>query len=294
MKTILKAAEGFTLLLCKYLDKLKHRSPTMWLFATAVLILILVGVHLNWFVQLETWLKTTLEGLIITLLSSQGSRTSEKLSKVKKDEEVKEDESNESSTPIKDISDFFPDVVSVPTKQEIVQSEPVQDITEPIQSIEPVEPVGVDHYPPALQILVKRHTFLKDTTIGDVYVNGEYLCKMLEDTDRDLNQQMTPTVIQQLKIWGNTCIPYGTYQVVVSYSNKFKKLLPELINVPGYTGVRLHPGNTHVDTHGCPLPITSFQNEVGLESSKAFNKLFTKIKSAQKKQKVFLTIEKAS
>lgn len=55
------------------------------------------------------------------------------------------------------------------------------------------------------------------------------------------------------KIDGRTAIPPGRYRVVLSFSGRFQKKMPELLNVPGFTGIRLHGGNTAADTLGCPM-----------------------------------------
>lgn len=102
----------------------------------------------------------------------------------------------------------------------------------------------------------------KDYTIGVFYVSGKRLCNSLEDTDRGLLQSMATGKINQLKTWGKTAIPKGTYKVILSVSPKFKDrawakkydgLIPEILNVKGFSGVRIHPGNRASDTDGCPL-----------------------------------------
>lgn len=50
-----------------------------------------------------------------------------------------------------------------------------------------------------------------------------------------------------------TAIPRGIYKVILSYSNRFKRILPELLSVKGFAGIRIHSGNKAVDTHGCIL-----------------------------------------
>ena len=98
--------------------------------------------------------------------------------------------------------------------------------------------------------------------IGIFYVSGARLANSLEDTDRGLVQSMPVGVINQKKTWGQTAIPKGTYKVVLSVSPKFKDrawakkyggLVPEILNVKGFSGVRIHPGNRASDTEGCPL-----------------------------------------
>ena len=98
--------------------------------------------------------------------------------------------------------------------------------------------------------------------VGVFYVSGSRLCESLEDTDRGLEQKMPTGKINQIKVFGKTAIPKGTYRVVLSVSPKFKDrawakkyngLVPEILNVKGFSGVRLHPGNRASDTDGCPL-----------------------------------------
>jgi len=102
--------------------------------------------------------------------------------------------------------------------------------------------------------LILNRIAKKDTyTIGKLYINGTYLCDTLEDKDRGLTKDMSVSEIQKKKVYGETAIPTGKYQVIMSYSNKFKKVLPLVLNVPGYSGIRFHSGNTANDSLGCIL-----------------------------------------
>ena len=92
-----------------------------------------------------------------------------------------------------------------------------------------------------MKILLKRIFKGEDYTIGNIYVNGQYFADSLEDTVRDV------------KIKGKTAIPAGKYLILMTYSNRFKKIMPLLIDVPGFEGVRIHSGNTPEDTEGCIL-----------------------------------------
>lgn len=92
-------------------------------------------------------------------------------------------------------------------------------------------------------LVLKRNFKGPDYTIGKLYIDGHYFCDTLEDTVRPSGT----------KIAGRTAIPAGEYEVVKSYSPRFKKILPEILDVPGFTGVRIHAGNTAKDTDGCIL-----------------------------------------
>jgi hypothetical protein len=83
-------------------------------------------------------------------------------------------------------------------------------------------------------------------TFGHLRINGALFCTTLEDTDRKLEDGGK-------KIFGQTAIPRGRYQVKLSDSPRFKQVLPELIDVPQFSGVRIHAGNTEKDTEGCIL-----------------------------------------
>lgn len=105
---------------------------------------------------------------------------------------------------------------------------------------------------PIMEILVKREYKKKDYTIGKMYINGEYFCDTLEDTDRGLTREMSAEM-KEVKEYGNTAIPTGRYPIAYTYSARFKKHLPLLLQVPAFEGVRIHAGNTHADTSGCLL-----------------------------------------
>ena len=102
------------------------------------------------------------------------------------------------------------------------------------------------------KLLLKRIARKAGYTIGKLYIDGAYFCDTLEDTDR-LDKGMTAAQLASKKIPGQTAIPEGTYKVIVNVSPKFKRLLPRLVNVPGYEGVLIHRGNTPADTAGCIL-----------------------------------------
>lgn len=90
-------------------------------------------------------------------------------------------------------------------------------------------------------------------TIGRLCINGDYFCDTLEDQVRDQNKDGDLDEPDEDKIYGATAIPYGRYEVVLSYSPKFKRILPELLNVNDFTAIRIHAGNSANDTQGCIL-----------------------------------------
>jgi len=118
-------------------------------------------------------------------------------------------------------------------------------------------------------ITIKRLYKTETSTIGELLVNGTWECFTLEDTER------------KIKIKGETAIPKGAYRVIINESNRFKRLLPLLIDVPNFEGVRIHSGNSNHDTEGCILVgQTRNKNYIG-QSRKAFEKLFKKMQTAK-------------
>ena len=119
--------------------------------------------------------------------------------------------------------------------------------------------------------------------IGVIYWPGidgflRPLCFSLEDPAREV------------KIPGITGIPAGRYQVIVSHSNRFNVDTPEILAVPGFTAIRIHPGNTAQDTEGCILPGINAGIDEVLQSRIAFDLLFDRIRSALQRGSVFIKI----
>lgn len=134
-----------------------------------------------------------------------------------------------------------------------------------------------------MEILVRRIAKRPTYTIGRMYIDGKYVCDTLEDTDRGLKQSMSLEEIKKKKIYGKTAIPTGTYKVTMDIvSPKFKNRtwakpyggkLPRLLDVPGYEGVLIHPGNAANETYGCILPgINSVVGKV-MNSQATFKKV---------------------
>ncbi len=83
-----------------------------------------------------------------------------------------------------------------------------------------------------MELTLNRLSF-KKSVLGELLVDGVFECFTLEDLDK--------------------MIPAGRYEVVVTYSLRFKTMLPILLNVPGRSGIRIHAGNSEADTEGCIL-----------------------------------------
>ncbi len=120
-----------------------------------------------------------------------------------------------------------------------------------------------------MKIEIKRLIKTENSTIGELTIDGKFECYTLEDKEREV------------KIKSETAIPKGTYKVIINQSNRFKKLLPLLLNVPNFEGVRIHPGNTNHDTEGCVLVGRTKSKDFIGQSRKAFESLFAKMKAAK-------------
>lgn len=109
-------------------------------------------------------------------------------------------------------------------------------------------------------IRLHRKWLKKGYSIGILYINGERVCETLEDADRGLREYDSLDEIRKKKIPGETAIPVGCYQVTWTYSPRFRKMLPLLNNVPGYSGVRIH----------CLTPDTEILTENGWQNLESF------------------------
>lgn len=121
-----------------------------------------------------------------------------------------------------------------------------------------------------IKLVRNRECGATKCTFGIMYINAMPICHTLEDLERDE------------KIKGETAIPVGTYKVTVTPSNRFKRDLPILHDVPNFSGVRIHPGNSDADTEGCILVGDSPDikaNWLG-QSRSAFTRVFSLIRGA--------------
>lgn len=103
-----------------------------------------------------------------------------------------------------------------------------------------------------MKLELERRFLGESYTIGSLSIDGKKFCDTLEDRVRDLNKNGVFDGDEK-KVYGETAIPYGTYDVVVDYSPKFKRELPRLQNVRHFEGILIHRGNTAEDSAGCIL-----------------------------------------
>lgn len=125
-----------------------------------------------------------------------------------------------------------------------------------------------------------RLEYTERSTIGRLSIGNVFQCWTLEDRVRPAG----------VKVAGQTAISAGLYEVAISFSNRFQRQLPLLLNVPMFAGVRIHPGNSDVDTEGCIL-VGQTKGRDRLDGSRAaFSPLFLAIEGALRNGKVLIEI----
>lgn len=131
-----------------------------------------------------------------------------------------------------------------------------------------------------MELKVLRYKLAKTYTLGKLFIDNKFQCYTLEDA------------VRKKKIPNETAIPEGRYKIIIDWSSKFKKLLPRLLNVPEFLGVRIHSGNNDKHTQGCILVgDTVGEGWIG-ESRLAFDVVFDKIKTAiNKKEQVYIEVK---
>lgn len=143
--------------------------------------------------------------------------------------------------------------------------------------------------------------------IDKLYVNNKYFSDVLEDPDRGLTDTMSLEEIKKIKIKGNTCIPYGTYNITLDivspkfgskpfYKQVCNGKLPRLLNVKGFDGILIHVGdgpNGHKLTEGCLLVGRNTIKGGLTEGKKYFQLLYSQMLEAKKKgEKITIIITK--
>lgn len=136
-----------------------------------------------------------------------------------------------------------------------------------------------------MELQLVRSVFTPTATLGKININGEFYAYTLEDVYRGLNGDCSK------KVQNETSIDCGRYEVILNFSDRFQKYLPQLLNVPCFEGIRIHGGNTDADTEGCIL--------IGAESNmtdKIWNcassvvGLVSRMKAVEKSEKIFIEI----
>lgn len=143
-----------------------------------------------------------------------------------------------------------------------------------------------------MEFVLTRKMLLNNKTFGELTLDGVFWGHTLEDAVRD----------GKTFVLGETAIPYGRYRLIVSFSNRFKKQMIQVINIRGGSnlfhnvnidqcGIRIHGGNTEKDTLGCPLLGAKRAGDSKIYDCESVNnKLIAKVKSADKKEEVYLNI----
>jgi len=120
-----------------------------------------------------------------------------------------------------------------------------------------------------LKLHLERDVLKDGFTLGKLSIDGQHFCYTVEDA------------VRPVKIAGVTAIPYGVYKVVLTLSNRFKKVMPLLLDVPGFEGVRIHAGNTAADTEGCLIVGFERWEKGVLRSRSAFEGLMAVLEKAK-------------
>ena len=136
-----------------------------------------------------------------------------------------------------------------------------------------------------MKLLLKRIAKRDTYTIGKLYIDDKYFADTLEDPDRGLTNSMSREQIAKIKVYGETAIPTGTYNIDMntvsakfknrSWASPYKGKIPRLQNVPGYEGVLIHPGTTSKDTLGCILVGKNTRKGMITQSQATFHQLMS-------------------
>lgn len=134
-----------------------------------------------------------------------------------------------------------------------------------------------------MELKLNRIFLGSSATIGELLVNDKHLCDTLEDRVRPEGE----------KVYGKTAIPEGTYEVKLTHSPRFKRILPEILNVPNFSGIRIHSLNKAEESEGC-IGVGEWNGKDTnwiSNSRKTFDKLFKLLETANKnKEKITITI----
>lgn len=153
-----------------------------------------------------------------------------------------------------------------------------------------------------MELVLNRKYKLPTYSIGKLYVDGVYFSDTLEDKDRNLFCGMGLEWIEEVKVYGETAIPYGRYKITLVKSPKYSKkqkfveltggLMPYINNVPAWTGCLIHSGNTSKDTLGCILVGENKEKGKVINSFSTFKRLWKILVEANERgEEIWLTIQ---
>lgn len=142
-----------------------------------------------------------------------------------------------------------------------------------------------------MELLLKSQKSDERYTKGELFIDGVHECFVLEDVAREVPGKQ----VSEWKVKKKTAIPSGRYEVKMTMSSRFKRIMIQIMDVPGFEGIRMHSGNTEEDTDGCPIVGDTF-TPFGIAGGKAhgvLDRLEKKVQAAiDKGDKVFITVER--
>lgn len=150
-------------------------------------------------------------------------------------------------------------------------------------------------------LFLTRWIFTKKSTVGVFSHEGQFICNSIEDADRGLRQDMTAAEIIKRKMYGVTCVPYGRYEIRMLKSARLSirkgmdVSVPYLIDVPGYSGIEIHPANFASEVLGCIGPgiYDPGRPDSVWFSKQSYAKLLPIIQNCMDKEKLYISIVKS-
>lgn len=153
-----------------------------------------------------------------------------------------------------------------------------------------------------MEIVVDRKWPRETYTIGVCSIDGVRFSETLEDKDRGLNDSMPESAIRLKKVYGQTAIPKGRYEIILTYSpafamrawgKKYKGLVPQLVGVKGFVGVRIHPFNTAEESLGCIAVGRNLEKGKVLQATPYYYKLMDDyiLPAAKRNEKIWLVVK---
>ncbi len=139
-----------------------------------------------------------------------------------------------------------------------------------------------------MKLTLERKVFNATSTEGNLLIDGKWFCHTIEDVTRAEPGQWK----NELKVYGKTAIPYGTYPVLVTKSNRFKRMLPGILKVPDFEGIRIHNGTNESSSEGCIIVSYKATKGALINDKTAMNDLCKLIEKVQNTEKVEIEIIK--